>query len=372
MPDYREVTDEQIRSALPAELPAGMARIIRNYYQRQPLEFNTDWAGTMPMWGLTKWARRGLPGALDCVKTWFDAHLQRDPGLSDGEFLATYNGHRSQVIRGRYLPYTTYCGLYGLVFPLAELYLQTGDQRARVTCLEIADTLMYRARRNKFGLLAHDDNWVYDIPDAGFFACQALMLAAKVDAERGWPYVKHAAAQLRAYIDVFLDRKVGLAKTILGPEGLGKEYWCRAQGWLIWAMTAVLRDLPRTDAAFAGFRDDLEFFADGLAKVVDSDGAIHAMADKPETLAETTGTAMVALALHEAIRRGWLTKKKYGPLVERMWQFCKKHVTDDGSFEKVYYEWALPAELFVESSKTVQYGPHIGALLWLAEEITTD
>ena len=40
-------------------------------------------------------------------------------------------------------------------------------------------------------------------------------------------------------------------------------------------------------------------------------------------------------------------------------------------FEKVYTEWALPAELYVESSKTVKFGPHIGALLWLANEMTT-
>ena len=34
-------------------------------------------------------------------------------------------------------------------------------------------------------------------------------------------------------------------------------------------------------------------------------------------------------------------------------------------------EWALPAELGVESSKTVKFGPHVGALLWLANEMTT-
>jgi hypothetical protein len=32
-------------------------------------------------------------------------------------------------------------------------------------------------------------------------------------------------------------------------------------------------------------------------------------------------------------------------------------------------EWALPAELYVESSKAVEFGPHIGALLWLADEL---
>ncbi len=372
MASYRDVTFEQIRQTLPAELPAGIARIIRNYYERESLAFNTDWAGTMPMWGLMMWAKRGVPGALDCVKTWFEAHLQRDPKLSDAEFLNTYSGHKSRVIHGTYLPFTTYCCFYGMIYPLAELFFQTGDQRAKTTCLEIADAMMYRSRRDRYGLMAHDDTWQYFIPDAGFMATLPLMMAAKVDPTQAQPFVKHAVAQLRANIDVFLDRNLGLSKTILGPEGLGKTYWCRAQGWLMWTFISVMRDLPPSHPAFKGFRDDLEIFAAGCARATDADGAIHAQANDPKSLAETTGTAMVCLSLHESVRRGWLKRETYAPLIQRMWQYCKKYVTDDGGFEKVYYEWALPAELSVESSKTVKYGPHIGALLWLADEITTN
>src|SRR3954467_208892 len=82
-----------IRQSLPQDLPAGIAAIIRNHYEREPISFNTDWAGTMPMWALTMWARRGMPGAIEYVQAWFEAHLARDPGLSDGEFLRTYTGH---------------------------------------------------------------------------------------------------------------------------------------------------------------------------------------------------------------------------------------------------------------------------------------
>ena len=46
---YRNVSVEQIRRALPSEVPAGVAAIIRNYFDRDPISFNTDWAGTMPM-----------------------------------------------------------------------------------------------------------------------------------------------------------------------------------------------------------------------------------------------------------------------------------------------------------------------------------
>jgi rhamnogalacturonyl hydrolase YesR len=371
MPRYQEVTIEQIRRALPPEVPAGVASIIRNYYDRDPLTFNTDWSGTMPMWGLTMWAKRGVPGALEYVQAWFDAHVRRDPTLSDEEFCKTYTGHKSRVVRGRHLPFTMYCGIFALNLPCAALFHQAGNERAKHVCLDIADAILYRGRRNQHGLAAHDDYWEYDIPDACFFNVEPLMQAASVDPERGWPYVTLAAEQLRAYVDLFLDRGNGLARTIMGPRGLGKTYWCRAQGWLAWSFTAVLRGLPKDHPHRAGFLRDLEFFADGVTRVVNGDGAIYAFANDPTTLPETTGTAMVAIALHESMRRGWLPREKYVDLTQRMWRYCTRHITHDGGFEKVYVEWALPAELSVESSKTVKFGPHIGALLWLADEMTT-
>jgi len=163
---YQNVSLEEIRRALPQELPAGVGAIIRNYYGRDPISFNTDWAGTMPMWGLAMWAKRGVPGALEYVQAWFEAHLKRDPGLSDEEFFKTYTGHRSRVIRGQQLPFTMYSGLFGLVFPCSELFKQTGDERARQACLDVADAILYRGRRNGIGLAAHDDHW-----DAGRRRC---------------------------------------------------------------------------------------------------------------------------------------------------------------------------------------------------------
>src|SRR5207247_4699022 len=115
------------------------------------------------------------------------------------------------------------------------------------------------------------------------------------------------------------------------------------------------------DALAQAFLSGLKFLADGVTKTVDADGAIHAFANDRDSLPETTGTAMVAIALHESMRRGWLDRAKYADVTRRMWNFCKRHITDDGGFEKVYYEWALPAELYVESSKTVKLGPPIGA-----------
>ena len=187
----RQIQD--IRKALPQEIPAGVASIIRNYYDCDPLTFNTDWAGTMPMWGLTMWAERGVPGAIEYVQAWFDAHATRDPMLSDEEFRNTYTGHKSRVIRGPVLPFTMYCGIFALNFPCAALFRQRGDERAKQVCTDIADAILYRGRRNGRGLAAHDDHWEYDIPDACFFNVEPLMQAASVETERGWPYAQLAA-----------------------------------------------------------------------------------------------------------------------------------------------------------------------------------
>src|SRR5689334_6978006 len=108
MYDYRSVTLDQIRKALPPAVPVGLEKVIKNYFDRDPITFNTDWAGTMPIWGPAMRSHRGVPGCLAYVKACFEALRARDPKLSDEDLFKTYTGHRSRVIRGRQLPFTMY------------------------------------------------------------------------------------------------------------------------------------------------------------------------------------------------------------------------------------------------------------------------
>ena len=77
-----------------------------------------------------------------------------------------------------------YCGMFALNFPCAELFKQTGDERAKQVCIDVADAILYRGRRNQFGHAAHDDHWEYDIPDACFFNVEPLMQAARSSRSR--------------------------------------------------------------------------------------------------------------------------------------------------------------------------------------------
>jgi rhamnogalacturonyl hydrolase YesR len=197
-----------------------------------------------------------------------------------------------------------------------------------------------------------------------------LAIAARLDQERGWVYRDHAVYQLRTYIDTFLVKESGLAKTILLKDGLGKTYWTRASGWLLWAMTGTLRYLPVSDPAVPGFLADLRRLADGIVRVQDETGGFHVLLDDTSTPVESTGTAMFAMAFHEAVRSGWLPDSFAQP-AGRAWEFVTRHIGPDGKIGKAYTGWAVPAENRQMQMDQVEMGWIPGFVLSAAAEMET-
>jgi rhamnogalacturonyl hydrolase YesR len=198
------------------------------------------------------------------------------------------------------------------------------------------------------------------------------MLAFRLDPDKGKVYRDQAVYQLRTYTDTFLVSETGLAKTILLKEGLGKTYWTRATGWLLWAITAVLRHLSPSHPDFGRFRDDLQALAAGVARVQDVSGGLHVLLDDPSTPLETTGTAMCAMTLHESVRRGWLPDT-VSETVARAWNYVKGNIAADGNIRNVYTGWAVPAENRSIGSRmdTEMMEWVLGLILSAANEVTS-
>jgi unsaturated rhamnogalacturonyl hydrolase len=192
-------------------------------------------------------------------------------------------------------------------------------------------------------MVNHDDNAEFAIPDTCYFVVAALMMASQLSGEDRQVYQDQALFQLRIYVDTFLVRETGLVRTILYKEGLGKTYWTRAAGWLLWAITSVLRHLPPSAPEAAGLLRDLRCLAEGLRRVQDAGGGFHVLLDEPSTPLETTGSVMFAVGLHESIQRGWLPNS-FSQLVSAAWQFAGKQITEDGRILQAYTGWAVPAE----------------------------
>ncbi len=258
---------ESIRRRLPKDVPPGVAAVIANTLRRDPASLNTDWFGTLLVKGLLEWAARGVPEGREFAKAWFEHHL-----TAGG--VAPFSGARgSRTVRAGGIAITTYSGHFGLSYPCYELFRQIGDSRARRVCLDVAPIILHQTARNRLGLVLHDDNAGFTIPDTCYFVVTPLMIAASLDKERGPVYRDQAVFQLRTCIDVFLAKDTGLAKTILFNSGVGKTYWTRASGWLLWAITGVLRYLAPGDPLFAGFVADLAALARGIARVQDATDA---------------------------------------------------------------------------------------------------
>jgi len=352
-----------LEARLPPGVPPGVAAIIGRTLEKDPASFNTDWFGTLLMKGMLEWAERGFPESRQFATRWLDFHL------SSGR-LSPYSGPRTRTVRAGGVFITTYCGHFGLAFPCYEMVRQRRDERARQVCIDVGKIILHQTRRNQLGMVADNDNAEFAIPDDGYFVVAPLMIASVLDREQGAAFQAQAVYQLRTFIDVFLNQETGLAKTILEKDTLGKTYWTRASGWLLWAIVGVLRFLPPQHPSFSAFVRDLDTLAAGLQRVQDPSGGLHLFLNDPGSPLETTGTAMYAMGLHEAIRKGWLPPS-YRSSVERAWNFVQDHITPEGEIRQAYTGWAVPAEQGVVEMDRHAMGWIPGFILSTAHELAT-
>ena len=358
----RRASAQSTRWRLPKELPTGISAILDRLLAQPPSSMNTDWFGTMPLVGMLQWSRRGISEVEPFARTWLSHHLQTRE-------VANYQGNRARLVWAGGIPLTTYAGHFGVSQVCEELAAQFNDERARRVAIEVAEIVLHRTSRNWIGLIGHDDTADFAIPDVTFFAVSSLMIGARLTAPSATAYCDQALFQLRTSIDVFLMHDTGLARTLYRKDGVGKTSWTRASGWLLWAITAMLRRLDPAHAAFRGFTTDLRRLVDGMVRVQEPNGGLHVLLDDRSTPLDATGPAMFALGVHESVRRGWLPGS-YGAAAEKAWEFVKANLTDEGVLRNTYWIWALPAEKRDMRLRDETSGWAMGFVLAAANEMT--
>ena len=107
-------------------------------------------------------------------------------------------------------------------------------------------------------------------------------------------------------------------------------YWTRANGWGIWATTEVLLRLPKDHK---NYKAVLKHFQEHVASVVkyqNERGFWYNVIDAPESNDETSGTAIITLAIARGINEGWLDDK-YKTNAIKAWKALESMIEKDGT-----------------------------------------
>jgi len=338
---------KEYNAELPLALPENIKQMIKNVLKVEYKKMNTDWFGSIQIEGLLRFAARGYKPGYDYANNWFNYHVEHDGKLTDDEYYQQYEGNKARIMRDGPMAFVLYSANLGVAFPVHELYKQNKSATAKRVCFDVADAILHYAARDRFGMLAHDDfNYTdFAIPDTAYWATRANAIAASLSTDPNVAaiYRKQSIYQLEQGITYFLDKEKNIVRTGLFKSEPGKTYWCRSQGWLLWAMAGLLRYLPRTDTKFQSIAATMQSIAEGLKKYQTSNGSWRVLIDDGSTPEEVTGTCMVLSALKEASRKSWINKT-HDEMLDKAWAYVQSSVDKEGNVHNVYTGWAVPAE----------------------------
>ena len=105
--------------------------------------------------------------------------------------------------------------------------------------------------------------------------------------------------------------------------------WGRANGWVIWAMTEILKDLPKShpqrNHVVTIFRRHMKSIVSFQA----ASGLWHQVLDRPDSFEETSCTAMFIIGMARGMQMGILDRS-FEPALQKAWSGLQSKVSDDG------------------------------------------
>ncbi|MHC4876789.1 MAG: glycoside hydrolase family 88 protein [Planctomycetota bacterium] len=164
-----------------------------------------------------------------------------------------------------------------------------------------------------------------EMSDAVFMGTPILVQCGRLTGEQ--KYFDMAARHLRFMLKLNL-RDDGLHQhSPLDPEHTA---WGRGNGFPALGLALCLSDLPQDSRYRAEFLSAYQSHIAVMRSHQDATGMWHQIVDRPESYREFTVTCMTTFAITRGLRRGWLDRETYGPVVRRAWEAIKSRIGPDG------------------------------------------
>ncbi|MBD8387738.1 glycoside hydrolase family 88 protein [Dysgonomonas sp. BGC7] len=303
-------------------------------------------------------------------------------------FVYKYNKHifdNYQFFKKQYLSDRVLRGTYfrlfratmlddtsGAALPLAETASIAFTQPLHKEILEqTLDYVLNKQSRLADGTLCRPEPieqtvWADDM----FMSVPFLLRMAKLNNDK--MLYDEAALQVLQMNKHLTDRNTNLCRHgWFDKKGeLSPVAWSRANGWIVWAMSETLMEIPVTHKDYKKIKDIFTKRLVTLLKYQSDNGLWHQIADDSDSYLETSGSAMFGLALARAINNKWISYQ-YAPQLIKAWNAVAAQIDEKGVVHGICQgtDMGMNADYY-KSQKTLDSDPRgMGAILTFGTEM---
>jgi len=130
----------------------------------------------------------------------------------------------------------------------------------------------------------------------------------------------------RRYFDMAARHTAFMERIVRRPDGLYRHQasadaaWGRGNAFAALGLALTLSEFPKEHAEYPRLLASYRTHMTALARFQDENGMWRNVIDRPGAYPEYSATAMIATAMLRGIRRGWIDRATYEPLVQQAWK----------------------------------------------------
>lgn len=288
------------------------------------------------MWGLQKLSQMtNDPKYNDYVAKWCDYTLSTIPIVEyQKKTLHAFLSMNWSVIQRPMLDYTT-----APAMPFLTRLVYESDFEDRERYVEFVEPLIDYAMNQQFrmpnGVFAREYTidptvWADDM----FMGLPWLLYSARYTKDTSLKKELHddVVNQVFQFRNYLFDTNENLFRQATYPDKpeLKVPFWSRGNGWAVWAVSEALLNLPKSHPGYKNVLNHFRDHIDGIVNYQDAEGFWHNLLNVPETVRESSGTAMFTMAIARGINEGWLNDKRYRPYAIKGWVALKTFLDENG------------------------------------------
>jgi len=221
------------------------------------------------------------------------------------------------------------------ILPFIALELIDHEEKYSSLIKEIADYVTEDQFRLEDGTFCRPEPIMMSVwADDLFMSVPLLVRFGKLNGNK--KYFDDAALQIINFSKYLNDTSNGLYKHCWYNETKEQSQvnWGRANGWIIWATTEALLNIPLDHKSYNQIKSIYKKHIDAILTYQNENGMWHQILNDKSTFEETSSTAMFTIGLSRGIRNGWL-EKDYEKYLEKAWLGLINNIDANGIVKNI-------------------------------------